>query len=208
MAPHLGLQRIMIPSSQVSSLTTGSITLPSAKGSFVATSYESIQTVTLGSTQSTITFSSIPSTYKHLQIRYLARCSRTDYTIATMLIRFNSDSSSNYAGHALYGNGSAAYAYGNGGQTFGYAGAVVGANATANIFAGGVIDILDYANTNKYKTTRSLAGVNINASSGDEVGLQSGLWQSTSAVNRIDFTLETSANFNQYTTFALYGIKG
>lgn len=34
MAPHLGLQRIMIPSAQVSSLTTGSITLPSAKGAF------------------------------------------------------------------------------------------------------------------------------------------------------------------------------
>jgi hypothetical protein len=171
-------------------------------------SYESIQTVTVGAGgTSSISFTSIPSTYKHLQIRYLARCSRTDYTIATMFIRFNTDSSSNYAGHSVYGNGTAAYSYGNGGQTFGYAGAVSGANSAANTFAGGVIDILDYANTNKYKTTRSFNGVSINAS-GDEVGLQSGLWQSTSAVNRIDLTLETSANFNQYTSFSLYGIKG
>ncbi len=179
-----------------------------SQGRVASSSYESIATVNVSSSQGTITFSSIPSTYKHLQVRYLGRCSRTDYTIATMFIRFNSDSSSNYAGHALYGNGTAAYAYGNGSQTFGYAGAVVGANAAANTFAGGVIDILDYANTNKYKTTRTLTGVNINASSGDEVGLQSGLWQSTSAVSRIDFTLESSANFNQYTQFALYGIKG
>jgi len=179
-----------------------------SQGRVSAGSYESIATVAVSSAQSTITFSSIPSTYKHLQIRYLARCSRTDYTIATMFIRFNTDSSSNYAGHSVYGNGTAAYSYGNGGQTFGYAGAVSGANSAANTFAGGVIDILDYANTNKYKTTRSFNGVNINASSGDEVGLQSGLWQSTSAVNRIDLTLETSANFNQYTSFSLYGIKG
>jgi hypothetical protein len=36
MTPHLGLQRIMIPSAQVSSLTTSSITLPSAKSAFVS----------------------------------------------------------------------------------------------------------------------------------------------------------------------------
>jgi hypothetical protein len=170
--------------------------------------YESIATVNVSSSQSTITFSSIPSTYKHLQIRYLARCSRTDYTIATMFIRLNNDSSSSYAGHATYGNGSAVYSYGNGSQTFGYSGAVVGANATANTFSGGIIDILDYTNTNKNTTTRTFTGVNINSSSGDEVGLQSGLWVNTAAVNRIDLTLESSANFNQYTTFALYGIKG
>jgi len=174
----------------------------------VTNSYESIATVSVSTATSTISFTSISATYKHLQIRYLARCSRTDYTVATMFARFNSDSASNYAGHALYGNGSTAASYGNANQTFGYVGAVVGANAAADIFAGGVIDILDYANTNKYKTTRSLNGVNINASSGDEVGLQSGLWQSTSAVNRIDLTLETSANFLQYSQFALYGIKG
>jgi hypothetical protein len=173
------------------------------------TSYESIATYTAGSSVSTISFTSIPSTFKHLQIRYLARCSRSDYTVASLYARFNSDSASNYSGHYLGGNGGSAFAYGGANYSFAPAGVVAGTNVTANDFAGGVIDLLDYQNTNKYKTVRSLAGFNGNASgTGDEINLQSGSWRNTAAVTSIDFTLETGANFLQYSSFALYGIKG
>jgi hypothetical protein len=173
------------------------------------TSYESIATVTVSSSVSTISFTSIPSTFKHLQIRFLARCSRTDYTVAALFARFNSDSGSNYSGHYLGGNGSSAFAYGGANYTFAPAGLASGANVSASIFSGGVIDVLDYQNTNKYKTVRSLAGFNYNTSgSGDEVNLQSGSWRNTNAITSIDFTLETGATFSQYSQFALYGIKG
>jgi hypothetical protein len=173
------------------------------------TSYESIATVTLGSSQSTISFSSIPSTYKHLQIRFIARCSRSDYTAAAVYARFNSDSGSNYSGHYLGGNGSNAFAYGGANYNFAPAGLAAGTNVSANIFSGGVIDLLDYQNTNKYKTVRSVAGFNYNTTgSGDEINLQSGSWRNTAAVTSIDFTLETSANFLANSQFALYGIKG
>ena len=175
----------------------------------VNNSYESIATVNVTSSVSYVTFSSIPSTYKHLQVRYIVRSSRSDYTVAALYGRFNSDSGSNYSGHYLGGNGGTAFAYGGANYTFSPFGLASGTNVTANIFAAGVADILEYANTNTNKTVRSLAGFNGNASgTGDEINLQSGNWRSTSAITSITFTLESSANFLQYSQFALYGIKG
>jgi len=159
-------------------------------------SYESIATTTLGSAQSTITFSSIPSTYKHLQIRYSANCTATGNPI----VRFNGDTGSNYAYHILYGTGTSAAAVAGSAQTFMYLGTTY---SNANVFNGGVIDILDYANTNKTKTMRVLCGAENN--SAGEVALFSGLWNSTSAISSLTITL---ANFTQYSSFALYGIKG
>ena len=67
-----------------------------------------LQVITVGATATaSITFSNIPATYSHLQIRAIARtnvASTADYP----QIRFNSDSGSNYAHHLLYGDGSAA----------------------------------------------------------------------------------------------------
>lgn len=167
-----------------------------------------LATVSLTSTASSIVFDSIPANYTHLQIRYAARCSRSDYTVAALFARFNSDSGSNYSGHYLGGNGGSAFAYGGANYTFSPAGLVSGTNVAASIFSGGVIDVLDYQNTNKYKTVRSLAGFNGNASgTGDEINFQSGSWRNTNAITKIEFTIETSANFLANTTFALYGIK-
>ena len=165
-------------------------------------SYESIATVDVGAGgQSTITFSSIPSTYTHLQIRFISRGSNTDNNIS---LRFNSDTSSNYYAHFLYGDGSSAVAANSGATTtlISYISQSSSSRA-ANAFSSGVIDVLDYANTSKYKTMRSLSGRDDN--SAGIFLLTSGLWMSTSAVSTI--TLTTGANFNQYSSFALYGIK-
>lgn len=167
--------------------------------------FESIATVTVGSGgSSTITFSSIPSTYTHLQVRGIMRTDRastTDY----LYLRFNSDSGSNYAYHRLNGNGSTAGADASSSTTaiiFDRAGA---ASATASIFGGFVMDILDYANTNKYKVSRSLGGVDTNG--GGEIHIESGLWQNTNAITTVTITSGTSSTFQQYSHFALYGIK-
>jgi hypothetical protein len=160
-------------------------------------SYESIMTTTVGAGgQSAITFSSIPSTYKHLQIRYSANCTTTGNPI----VRFNSDTGSNYAYHILYGQGSSALSTSGASQTFMYLGVVY---QNTSVFNGGIIDILDYANTNKTKTMRALTGADNN--SAGEIGLFTGLWNNTTAINSITITL---ANFTQNSRFALYGIKG
>ena len=171
-----------------------------------ATSYESIATVTVGAGgSSSISFSSIPSTYKHLQLRYIARSSAA-VTEDSVTLRFNSDSGSNYSYHWLYGNGSSAQAAGYATKTLIYPFSVPGASFLASAYQATIIDILDYADTNKYKTMRELMGYTDN-STGGKLVFASGLWQSTSAINAISLVAD-SGNWAQYSQFALFGIKG
>lgn len=161
-------------------------------------SYESIATVTASGGESSITFSSIPSTYKHLQIRVLGRHSANG---TTALLQFNSDTGSNYNQHQLYGDGGSAGASASAPSTSIWTEYAVN-TATVGV---AVIDVLDYANTSKFKTVRTLTGSDNNGSG--YVLMRSGAWRSTSAVSTITFTLD-AGNFAQYSSFALYGIKG
>ena len=85
----------------------------------------------------------------------------------------------------------------------GLGGIVQGGNA-ANIFGTGIIDILDYADTSKYKTVRTLFGYDANGSG--YIAFSSNLWQSTSAITSI--TMTPVNGIAEYSSFALYGIKG
>lgn len=165
-----------------------------------------IATVTVGTAQSTITFSSIPQNYEHLQIRGI---SKTSYTGASQIgLRFNSDNTTNYNSHYLEGDGTSAA-----GGNIGAANVAIIARTTSSgggygtsNFGALVLDVLDYANTNKYKTTRCLNGWDVTG--GGYSGFYSGLWLSTSAVNTITLYIGGGAfNFAQYSSFALYGIK-
>ncbi len=172
-----------------------------------ATSYESIATTTVGSGGSaTVTFSSIPSTYKHLQIRCTIQENASGLAYDNLIARFNGDSAANYSRHWVVGDGSAASAFGQASRTFAVCGFGVRNATGASVFSPNIIDILDYADTNKNKTVRSLAGTDWNG--GGSVGLLSAGWFSTSAITSIVLSLDSSLNFTQYSSFALYGIKG
>lgn len=169
--------------------------------------YESIATTTLGSTQSTVTLSSIPSTYKHLQIRTLVRSDRA-VSVDSFYFYANSDSTAggNYYSHGLYGTGtSPAAAYSDGGN-FLAVGVLPGSSASSNIFGTHICDVIDYANTNKYKVARSFGGVDLNGSG--QIRLVSGLWQSTAAINSITFTTNGGGSFIAGSKFEIYGLKG
>jgi hypothetical protein len=168
--------------------------------------FESIATTTLSTAASSVTFSSIPSTYTHLQIRCTIQEDAAGSAYDNLVIRFNGDSASNYSRHQLVGDGSAASAFALASRTFAVCGFGVRNAVGASVFSPNVIDILDYANTNKNKTVRSLAGTDWNG--GGSVGLLSAAWFSTSAVTSIVLSLDSSLNFTQYSSFALYGIKG
>jgi hypothetical protein len=168
----------------------------------VATSFESISTVALSSSNGTITFSSIPSTYKHLQIRMFA--ASTNGTVADAYIRFNNDSTATYFCHQMRGGGSGTA------QGFSYTTQnqmVITSNTgqSSTGFSAAVCDVLDYQNTNKNKTIRSLNGYDLNGSG--EAIFWSGAWNSTAAITRIDITL-SGGTFYANSHFALYGIKG
>ena len=160
--------------------------------------YESIATTTLGSSNATISFTSIPATYSHLQIRGILKNSGGGTYIK---MQMNSDTGSNYSGHELSGDGATASALGYSSRTD----IPITPNGnTATNFAGFILDILDYANTSKYKTTRLLMGFDDNGSG--RVMLDSGSWQSTSAITSISIAT-TAGTFQQYSSLALYGVK-
>lgn len=168
---------------------------------------EPIATTLIGAGGATsIDFTNIPNTYKHLQIRWLARTNRAtnpDY----FNMRFNSDTSSSYSAHLLSGNGStaSASAYTTQAQIY-LDGAATGAGQTSGVFAVGVIDILDYSNVYKNKTTRHLLGYDNNGSG--VVYLSSGLWMNTAPISTVTLTSGSSSTIQQHTRISLYGIKG
>jgi len=140
-----------------------------SSGGGVANSYESIATVTVGGGgSSTISFSSIPSTFQHLQIRATYNFPSAGRDTAGNIISLQ------------YGSGTSFYVQ--------------------------IMDVLDYADTNKNKTIRHLGGVDYNGSGG--IYLASSLYSTTSAISSISITSNNGTNFSQYSSFALYGIKG
>lgn len=180
----------------------------------IPTAFESIATST-PSGVSTITFSSIPQTYKHLQLRIISKdTSSNSGNSSSTYIRINGDTGSNYTKHYLYGNGTSATAAGytsatnNGEGIFG--GTMPGSAAgVANMFGVSIVDILDYTSTTKNKTARTFSGGETNSgTTNDIVWLTSGVWLSTSAVTSLVLYNQGSNNFASGTTFALYGIKG
>ena len=161
------------------------------------TDFYQIATTTVGSGgASSITFSSIPQDYTHLQIRFIAQGGAVGLNL-----RMNGVTTSDYSTHYLTGDGATATSSGTANEIYIY----TGRTPTSTYFGVGVIDILDYANTNKFKTLRSIAGNDQNGSG--SVWLFSGNYRSTTAVSSLTL-LSTSGNLAQYSSFALYGIKG
>lgn len=166
-----------------------------------AGAYESIATTTVGAGgASSISFSSIPSTYTHLQLRGIFNSA----TQPQALLRFNSDSGSNYSYHQIEGNGSSAVA-GAGTSTTSIIHFINGIESTTTAGNAFIVDVLNYSNTTTYKTTRALTGCDKNGSG--QMFLVSGNWRSTSAITDISITTN-AGTFAQYTQVALYGIKG
>lgn len=157
-------------------------------------SYESIATVTVGAGGSaTVTFSSIPSTYTHLQVRAFVADNATN---SNFQMTFNG--SAGTKGHRLMGDGTSA-------TSDYYNSAVLYAQRTDTGQFVFITDLLDYASTAKNKTIRTLAGGDKNGAG--RVGLWSAFINSTSAITSLSIA-PTASNFPQYSHIALYGIRG
>jgi hypothetical protein len=152
-----------------------------------------------------ISFQNIPQTYNHLRLHVYTRSSNTSGG-PNMPMQFNADTGSNYNGHYVAAQGSSVFASNfPGAGTAGNLGWCAGTNTTAGIFGVSIVDIIDYTDTSKYKTVKSLNGVDDPAGgTGNNLqGLWSSVWLSTAAINRIDFS---SGVFAQYTRADLYGV--
>ena len=168
-------------------------------------SFESIATVNVTSNVPNVEFTSIPATYTHLQIRAIGRSTRGENNTA-LDMQFNADTGSNYSWHRLDGDGSTTSSGSGTSQTTIIVDRFTASTATASQFGAFVLDILDYANTNKYKTTRNLGGYDNNGNG--LITLGSGNWRNTNAITSIKLIDRSGNNLVQYSQFALYGIKG
>ena len=151
-----------------------------------------------------IEFAGIPQGYKHLQLRASSRLNYANWWASTSM-RFNGDSGNNYSYHDLGGEGASAFAQNAVSQNKMYIGWSSGTTTNANVFGAIVTDILDYASNTKNKTVRSLTGVDGNG--GGIISIESNAWYSTSPVTSISIIPNNGTTFQQYSQFALYGVK-
>ena len=176
----------------------------------VAGDYELIETYILGSSQSSITFSNLgdySSTYKHLQIRAVAKSTNSGAEQTTLLTYNGDTTTTNYRAHQLYGfNGSVGSA-----DTISFARQMIGYTARAdvtNVFGAIVIDILDPYSTTKNTTARSLSGNVAGTGANAVVNLQSHLYINTDAISSATLAPLAGGNFIAGSRFSIYGVRG
>jgi hypothetical protein len=163
-----------------------------SQGRVAPNSYESIATITVGASPvASIQFTSIPATYKHLQLRW--------YAVGSLdqSIEINSALQPDKS-HILDSDGATVLST-TGNQLF----LNYYTNLSATNPSVSILDFLDYTDTNKNRVLRHITAQDRNGAGG-EVVVGSKLFLTTSAISSI----KIAATINQYSSFALYGIKG
>jgi hypothetical protein len=182
-------------------MTLSALGIFSAAGVSSGSTFELISTAFGTGSLGVIDFTSIPSTYKHLQIRFTAKNTST----ATQInLTMNGITSSSYARHSLSGIGSAEASTTSTSLSSIQIPDSMVTTTTTGLASAGVIDILDYTSGTKNTTIRALYGQLINK---DAIYITSGALFDTAVINRITFTAATDS-FSSISRFSLYGIRG
>ena len=154
--------------------------------------YTPIATTTLGSNQTSITFSSLGS-YTDLILIFNGKTTSTGGW--NFFLRFNGDTSTNYSATVIYGDGTTA----------------ASARGTNNTSTGGwfvdgtnpgtvIANIMNYGNSSTFKT---VIGRGNNTGIGTDARV--GLWRNTSAITSI-LAYTNGGDWAAGSTFTLYGI--
>jgi hypothetical protein len=172
----------------------------------IVSDYELIESAILTSNQPSVVFSNLgtyASTYKHLQLRMVART--TNSAQQAISARLNGDTNgSNYATHRLTGTGSAVVSADAPSQGIMWVGLIPGSNTGANEFGSSVFDLLDPYSTTKNKTGKAMAGQPAHP----EISFYSSAWFNTNAVSSITlFPFGAAENFVAGSRFSIYGVK-
>lgn len=170
----------------------------------MANTYTLIASNTLSSSAASVTFSSIPSTYTDLVVRWSTRSDRSSVS-DTMKLRLNSDTGNNYSWTYLLGNGSAASSGVNSALDYDSLGAADGATATSNTFANGELYIPNYLSSTKKPMSSINAQEDNNTAA--QLWVNALLWQGTAAITSLTFSVNIGPNFVSGSSFFLYGIS-
>ena len=158
--------------------------------------YEKIQSTTLGSAASTITFSSIPNTFTDL--RLVIVCTTSAET--NMCLQFNDITTTVYSGTFLRGNGASATS----GKLTNWDSVVLDTPTSTSTTIPHLFtaDIFSYAGSTN-KSVLGTMSADRNGSGG--VNASVSLWRNTAAITKITI-YGAGANLNAGTTATLYGI--
>ena len=159
--------------------------------------YTPIASVTLSATASEVVFSGLPQTFRDLIVVVSGTTSRSAFNIDGMVIRFNGDTS-NYSLVRMIGSNSGATS-----DTDSKIGAGFSGNSAGPAVA--ILQVMDYAQTNKHKTVLIRYNTDASYVSGMVTG-GAGRWASTAAVTTITLLPEVGPNFNIGSTFTIYGV--
>lgn len=202
----------MITTAKTSSILQGMPkyrSMLAGNSAYIPPAYESIVTVNGSGSSGSVTISSIPSTYTHLQLRWIGRQTQSGRSDAAAIwLTFNGDSGANYAYQNFFGSSSAVSVQTQANTNYiSLENSLTRGAAASNNYGVGILDITDYANTSKWKAVRSFQGENQNTSD-NALALTQGQWRSTSAITSITITEQTGlGNLTTLSQFALYGIK-
>lgn len=152
--------------------------------------------------QANIDFVSIPNTYNDLLVTICAR-STVAQLGASLYLRFNGGSTTNTSRN-LFGNGTTSV---SANYSDAYTGIDVdGANAATSIHSNTQLYFPNYT-SNDFKSY-SAESIIENSATASYAQIGGGIWSSTSAINRLTFTIENaSGSFAQFSTAYLYGIS-
>jgi hypothetical protein len=169
----------------------------------MANTYIQIASINVGAGgASTMEFTSIPSTYTDLLIKFSGRDNAAAVTHNIQMI-FN-NSSTGYSGKYLLGDGSSASSGGTASPTWMQGTYLSGASSTANTYSNLEIYIPNYSgSTNKSVSFDTVLENNATLAI---ASIWAGLWSNTAAITSIKFTSIDGATTSQYTTATLYGI--
>jgi hypothetical protein len=176
-----------------------------AGGGGGASDFELISTQLVTGSPSSVTFSSIPSTYRHLQVRMTMKNSNGASTMDQGYFTFNGDTTtSNYHAHWMNGNGSGTgNSYSN--SYVASIRSVATSLFTASAFSGHILDVYDYGQTTKYKTSRIIGGATNTTYSAYDTSFSSQLWKSTAAITSLTIGAVSGQTFVSGCRFSLYG---
>lgn len=171
----------------------------------MANTYVAISTVTVGSGgAASIEFTSIPQTYTDLCLLISAR-SEVAGSFSDEVIKLN-NATTTYTNRYIYGNGSSALSGSDAYTSIGgFTAGMPGNTATANTFGNKIIYIPNYAGSNN--KTYSVDGAAETNATLAYLHLLAGLRSNTDAVTSIVLVTDSGADYAQYSTATLYGIR-
>jgi hypothetical protein len=154
-------------------------------------SYIALGTTTLSAAASSVTFSSIPGTYRDLIIVINGTLSAD----SSVHVYYNGDTAANYTRQFMEGNGSSA------GSGSGTDSRIIDMRNTAS---NAIVQIMDYSATNKHKT--ALVRSNAPVDNFPQVWSCAGRWANTAAITSVSIDPDSTTQLAAGTTISLYGV--